>query len=340
MTRRLLLASLLMLALPHAANAMTLWAATTGVDAAQCGSLTMPCRSINKALALAHDGDTIIVLPGRYGAPEETPAPGCPAPCLVNVNKRVTVTSRDGASSVLLDGVGGAITDVVDITADGVVFGRRGRGLTLMRGANGLNLAAGVSRVTVMGNVATANTSNGFVIQGDHAVVSGNRATGNGLTGFTISDTAHTLTGNYAAGNSIGVGTSPAAIQGFGVSGTDHELTGNIATDNFNGFTIDGSNNHLSGNAAIANGGPGVLVIGDTGLSFVRGSIYGNGSRDTGGIPGCGILSFAPGAVDATGNFWGAATGPGTDPADRVCAVTGSVTTAPFATREIRVRAP
>ena len=54
----------------------------------------------------------------------------------------------------------------------------------------------------------------------------------------------------------------------------------------------------------------------------------------------CGVSNHAVPALDATNNYWGAATGPGADPADEVCDPVGDGTTivAPFATKPFSVK--
>jgi hypothetical protein len=48
----------------------------------------------------------------------------------------------------------------------------------------------------------------------------------------------------------------------------------------------------------------------------------------------CGMLNNSNGALVATNNYWGAATGPGADPADQICNGFGSsTTTSPHATK-------
>jgi parallel beta-helix repeat protein len=139
--------------------------------------------------------------------------------------------------------------------------------------------------------------------------------------------------GNLAAGN---------APHGFAVFDSNHTLSGNIAIDNALGFTIaDGSTNILlTGNAALGNLAPGVLIgggaTGVTNVSVIKGSIFGNDNAAN-----CGLQNDSSSAINATGNFWGAMTGPGPDPADLVCDTGGGTTTfAPFATREVNPRSP
>jgi hypothetical protein len=75
-----------------------------------------PCRTISQAIALARPGDKIIVGPGRYGdldgdghfgeAGEESAPIGCD--CVIDVDRAVSIESRDGQSVTILD-AGGAV---------------------------------------------------------------------------------------------------------------------------------------------------------------------------------------------------------------------------------------
>ena len=62
------------------AYAATLHVANNAVDSDTCGSLAQPCRSINKAISRAHDGDQIVVGPGSYLATQESSWPPGLAP--------------------------------------------------------------------------------------------------------------------------------------------------------------------------------------------------------------------------------------------------------------------
>jgi parallel beta-helix repeat protein len=333
MSRRLFLAALLVVSLPLAAEAATLWVATNGVDtvaAPECGKLTTPCRSINKALSLANDGDSITVLPGRYGLATE-PAPEPCLNCLINVHKRVTITSRDGASETIIDAAG-VSGDAVIITANKVNFGRRLKGFSLVNaGAAGLAVAGGVTGAMIVGNQAGSN-SVGFEITGVGAEVTANRSGGNTFSGFSVRGSSNELMGNLAAGNGLG----------FAVFDSGHTLNGNIAIDNGDGFNIfDGSANILlTGNAALGNIGPGVRIGGGTGvtnISVIKGSIFGN---DEGGI-NCGLLNESSATINAIMNFWGAAIGPSLNPGDSICnSGVGEITVDPVGKREVNPRSP
>src|SRR5258706_5326104 len=97
------------------AQAATKFVANNGIDSSVCGTTAATaCRSISQAIANAADGDVIVVGPGRYGDlnddgvfgdPGEEFFPG-PCGCMIQVNKSVTIISRDGAASTILDAAG------------------------------------------------------------------------------------------------------------------------------------------------------------------------------------------------------------------------------------------
>ena len=68
-------------------------------------------------------------------------------------------------------------------------------------------------------------------------------------------------------------------------------------------------------------------------------NLFGNNAGvSSSGFTNCGLLNDSGAQVTATGNFWGAAGGPGPDPADDVCNDGGSTTaTALFAATEFTV---
>jgi uncharacterized protein DUF1565 len=102
------LAPAVWLALVPAAGAATIYAAGNGLDGPNCGASATPCRSITRAMAKATDGDTIQVLPGRYGADlnsngisgepgEEVPSFGG----MLTIAKPLILISTDGAAATV-----------------------------------------------------------------------------------------------------------------------------------------------------------------------------------------------------------------------------------------------
>lgn len=355
------------------ARAATVFVGNDGVDAAACGIKAAPCRSINRGLAVATSGDTILVGPGVYGdldhdgvlsgAGEEHPNPlGFNCQCAIQIAKPVTVVSRDGAGETVID-IGGAKVNGVPL--DGVrlggaaVFGKPKKGFTVTGVAGGFTAAIRVHLLApgtrVSGNRAIANEGFGFTIEGIGSLVEGNRAFDNQSGGFVIAGNDNVIAGNLAERNGRGFGlngrghvlkgnSSSTNAIGFVVMALDTAsltLLGNVAIGNtFEGFAFLGDGHVISGNAAIGNGGSGMLFeeASSSTLTVTRNTFVGNGSGVGNGAPpsNCGIdVNTVSGAPLAVSkSYWGAPTGPGDDPADRAC---GRAATSPFATAEIKV---
>src|SRR5882757_7125751 len=98
------------------------YVANNGVDSANCGTQSMPCRSITRGMARAPSGSIIVVGPGRYGdlngdgkfdspgeeRPQKASIPsggGWPLEisCVVCILKPVHLVSSYGAESTLID---------------------------------------------------------------------------------------------------------------------------------------------------------------------------------------------------------------------------------------------
>ena len=296
--------------------------------------------------------------------------------CMIKVNKQLTIESRDGAGATVLDARGANI-DVVRIQVSGVIFGKKKKGFTLTHGAEGLFINNGTNGVRVESNLAITNSFDGFNFFGSGHVLNGNTASGNGSSGFGFSGSGHLLSNNIASANdSSGFEFSGSGhvlsgniaranvSTGFGIIGSGHLLTGNLASgndsdgfaffggngnvlsgntavDNTNdGFAFNGTGHLLTDNSAVGNQAKGISVVGSgSSATITKNNIFGNhGSCGPG--DNIGLRNGSGGAINATNNFWGAATGPGADPADDICnAGAGSSTTvAPFATKEFKVK--
>jgi hypothetical protein len=362
MTIRALTAlSVLSCVLATAASAATLHVANNGLDGADCGPKTAPCRSITRAIANAAPGDTIAVGPGRYGdldrdgtlgePNEEGPAAGT----VLLVDKPVSVVSTSGAVWTIID-VAGFNRTGVRITAAGARFGKAKKGFTLFDSSGaGLAVEESATNVVVEGNLAVA-TGTGFfagfdaanaLLQGNVAsanqagfglfangtgVARGNLAVANDATGFSInSDGTKRCEGNVALGNGA-----------FGFQAGLHEavvLTGNVAAGNNQGvFAGNGDSVTVTGLAALANVEGGVHNQGTTAMTVSASNVVGNGAKTFSGRTNCGTIDEAL-PLTATNVFWGAATGPGADPADDACDVVSGVTTvAPFAAKAFKIK--
>ena len=347
--RLILTAALGAVAIAVPAAAATLYVANNGADSPSCGVKEDPCRSISRAIANAIAGDTLIVGPGRYGDldgdsdfddPGEETGPGQGCACAVFVSKRLTIQSRDGAATTIVDGAGVQGRSVVRIApaASGTVFGKKRKGFTIRNGGIGILTDGGVNGATITSNIATANGGSGFIILGSTGVqITGNLATGNGLTGvggqgFDVSGNNHVLSGNVSTANN-GNGFTLTVF-------SSTTVTGNVASANvFRGFSLNDGPYLFKGNSAIGNLGSGIATFGGATGVVTKNNAFGNNAVVEFGLTNCGIRNFS-GALDASKNFWGAATGPGPDPADDACASGGgtTITTAPFATKEIKVK--
>ena len=305
-----------------AVHARTLNVANNGMDSPACGALSAPCRSIIRAIATALEGDTIKVGPGRYGdlngngifgeAGEEAAEVGGGCSCMIKINKRLTLRSSDGAAVTVLD-VSGIEIRAVLIEADGVVFGGRGRGFTITNAGSTGVVVYNANDVTVVGNIAIHNGLNlndGFLFIGNGHTISENIALGNIRAGFNIGGSGHTISDNAASGNFFGFDLS--------FSG---QFTHNVASSNgdVGGIIINNAGIiEIRRNAIIGNRGIGIQVF-SRDATITENNIFGNGTTRS----NCGLLNVSGTALMAPKNFWGAASGPGPDPADAVDAACG-----------------
>lgn len=365
---------------PAVAAGATLYVANNGVDDLSCGPEGQaPCRSIGRAIAHASAGDTIVVGPGVYGdinrneQVDPTVTPGEESPLLVplftcptlsvsanlaliQIDKPLTIVSRDGAASTVID-AGGQFPEnyiAVNVAADGVVFGKRGKGFTLRNATVGVWVDPGVADAAVQGNLAECQM--GFVAgsceQGgamaSGTVFKGNTSEPDSLVGFLVSDNSAVVSGNLA---------KASFFAGYLVlAGADTVITKNLAVDGLGaGFLVSATAAGapaFNRNAAVGNMDAGLLLgsAGDAAMEVTleKNSFFANGVHSSFSAANCGLAIQNPGpqtlTVNADGNYWGAATGPGTDPADAAggSCVAGPVTLnlTEWAASEIRVKPP
>jgi parallel beta-helix repeat protein len=313
---------------------------------------------------------------GDFGDAGDEPAEiGTGCNCVIHVDKPLVLVSRDGAGATLVDGTGIPSPDLVRVDAAGSTFGKRKHGFTLRRAADA-GFRSSAARVNVAGNVALLGSGNGFEVFGDGSSVVGNRAVDNDAQGFNVQFTDGVIRDNFALGNaSNGFSadgnntiTGNTAIEnggdGFHLNGRDSVLQGNAALGNGKtGFNLSGGNlltgsiasgNHrgvelddddvVTKNAIVSNEGVGIVDRDGNGGQVTKNSIFGNHFATDDLIVGgnCGVLLGV--AVQTapllSQNFWGSAAGPGSDPADALCTFAPlSVTTAPIAVKEIKVKA-
>ena len=345
------------------ANAASVRVASNGIDTNSCGSASKPCRSISRAIANAKTGDAILVGPGRYGDIDNDGDfldPGDEAAntsdgCIVCIRKAVRISSTAGAAATVIDAGGTQIpglTNVVIIYADNTEFGAEYRGLTIANSAYyGLQvLSAG--NVQVVGNVALNNLEVGFIFATQNGKIraSYNIATGGGM-GFMVTRGSSSalgfaeLTKNTATGNTQG---------GYSVFGSDvphtaiHKLVANISSHNSNGISTSDAGTLIRSNVVSANGSGIIIntrdtliesnaIVGNDTYAIIFTPDAGTGNRVAGnnifgnGQPTCAFYNESGDFVQASNNYWGAATGPGTYPADVVCSLATS-NVLPFAT--------
>jgi len=313
---------------PVALEAGTLRVASNGIDSGTCGGRSAPCRSISQAIANAFDGDRIVVGPGVYNPGVEGTDAGCV--CMIKIDKSLRVVSRDGAEVTVID-VARADFRGVMIMADGVVFGKRNKGFTITNSLRAaLILTGNPSNVKVQSNVAINNGANGndaFQFEGFSHTVKGNKAINNARGGFVASGEDYIVTGNLATGN----------LQGFDVRFSGRFTRNAIIGNNLDGLLINTSGIGLviRHNDIIGNQQHGI-VIGQPFAGIIKkNNIFGNATL----AGSFGLVNTSGGVVNAPRNFWGAASGPGSDPADEVFDGAGSTTIVdPVATKEFNIR--
>lgn len=360
MSRQMLRSSLtavVFLALAASAQSATLYVANNGVDGPACGPKKSPCRSISQAVNThAADGDKIVVGPGGYGdlngngtlgdSPgEETGGFGC----VLLIGRRVSLTSSDGAAVTVIDGRLDATSCNIGIAVDGTQFGKPGKGFTVTNtaSANGSGIVINATNVQVQGNqvVATGMGSSTFNVGGPGTFL--------GIGIQTVDSTQTILIeANQVIGWSVGIYPLGAgktvrknvlSLNNDGILGvTAGDVTGNIALVNGVGIGVGLTANGV-GNAVYGNLYAGLTVNATpyTGV-LEKNDFVANGFPTFSGEPNCGVWVPGPSVstvVAVPNNYWGVATGPGADPGDVACSA-GTITTAPFATKPFKVKAP
>jgi hypothetical protein len=309
-TRQSLLIMLgLVLAAPAIAPAvpLTMRVTTTGVDGPTCGTAT-PCRTIARAIANAATGDTIQVGPGLYGDldGDGIADPG-EEPQFIFVNKAVKILSDLGASSTLIRGTSFWITTTgvtlgqlgngfwvttpsIPVIVDGSIDGNPAR-LDVRIGGNVIELDS-----DVFAGIFAANTRGRI----EHNRVVGRRTCWNG---YYFTNSWDLITKNVAMGCHVGIhhdaGSPTARLvrnTAIGNTGAGYEVV--MAAE-------------FTGNVAVENG-IGAIVSSDQ-IPLFRDNTF--AANDT----NCGVRNDSPLPINAANNYWGAATGPGTDPADQLC---------------------
>jgi parallel beta-helix repeat protein len=346
-----LIAGLLGGVVPAPAVAVVRYVANTGVDGADCGPITSPCRSISRAIALAASGDRIVVGPGRYGDVDRDSHFGSPGDeavasfcggCLA-ITKVVTVESSAGAAATIIEIWNAAV--VVAINATGAVFGKHDKGFTVK--GPGTGIWAMADDVTVQGNHVTAG-ERGILVERDKGVplpVDANdrllenvitcpQGTGRETLGIEV-----VVSGVAVSGNVI-----RSCTDGITVDGNDTVISDNHVVDNVRGIVVSAGANTTIRRNVLAGHEQAAVYVGTFGTSDPTAvTLTSNNFADNGVFPdptagpNCAVVNFTPDLVNAERNFWGAASGPGPDPADRSCPTAGLIDTAPYLTRAVTI---
>lgn len=336
---------------PPAHGATTRYVASNGTDSTlcgfpvingfTCGAKESPCRSISCAIREAAAGDTIIVGPGRYGDVtrdgaldddgDEFGSSGCD--CMLSINKGVRVHSSDGAAATVIDARNVAVNTNVRIIAQNAEFGKPGGGfmVTATGSANGDGLVIDSADVAVRGNQVIGEMEgalNGKVGILVPTAVSGVLIQGNQVVGWNEGIHSNGL-GTIIRKNKVALNHSGIDVEESAV------VVGNVSVDNSLGIELNDTASAV-GNAAIGNHDGLSLNSSFSGGPIEKNNWFGN----FGGISNCGLRSFTSSDVLAARNYWGAATGPGPDPADALCENgSGTTTVTPFATVPFKVKA-
>ena len=341
----------------------TVHVANNGLDTATCGSRATPCRSIGRGVDRASAGDTVLVGPGKYGDLDENGLLGGPGeevssgPAAVRIGKPIRVVSSAGAALTVID-AGGSQWWTVDVDADGVTFGVVGGGFTLV-GNQFYGLSCdGNTNVRIAGNIASGSPAHGFLVTSTGFIeLSDNIAHHNVGAGFIVSSMTEAnrlvMRNNQSYSNGIGIvsasyGRHEIAYnevsnnKGVGIS-VDHApsfihhniVTGNdmgIASNSWSPDRLPTAGPVLYRNSLIGNTRFGIMVVAGPPVrtTVKENNFFGNGvSTDEFG-KNCGLANFTGETLNAVNSYWGAATGPGPEPADVACG-NDPVVTAPFA---------
>jgi hypothetical protein len=247
---------------------------------------------------------------------------------MLALNKAVSLISSDGAASTVIDArsVVDVNTNVLLIT-DGGEFGRPAKGFTVTNtgSPSGSGIAIDSNGVSVRGNqvvnledglagIVTVDSPGVVLIDGNQVIgwlFDGIHTRGNGKT-VRKNQVSLSGTGIFAAGSTTVVGNVVTLCRDGIVTLTYATAIGNSTHGNDDGFYVPGPS--FSGR-------------------IEKNNVFGNLD--------CGLDNRKVPGLLAQNNYWGAATGPGGDPADDVCNQgAGTTTVIPFATKPFKVKAP
>ncbi len=313
---------------------------------------------------------------GAYDAGDEGPRTAGRTG-LLQIEKSVRVLSTHGAELTVIDFGPSALSPraVVGINTSGVYFGGVGKGFTLVgEDTVGIRVEGTRRNWRIAGNIVSGFNGMGIYVYavGDAVTISDNlvvRNAGRGLfvnvrrpSGATgpIHIDRNTLRDN---GSPVRLVATNATFSGNVIDGGRslgvEVLAGSAAIVMERNFFIGNSGGAIDIVQRLSDTAPPIIerfalntVVGNAGFGvrergraidrLEQNNIYGNGYG--GGVaptvPNCGLVvdgGYPGGNVIATNNFWGAATGPGRNPADNAGAASGcgaasaSTVVAPFA---------
>jgi len=207
--------------------------------------------------------------------------------------------------------------------------------VTNPRATSGFGIAIDAKQVKVRGNQVIGDSRAAppgtgiLTIEGNPGpmLIEGNQVMLWGLAGIAARGAGKTVGKNQVSLNGDGID-----VQG------PSSATDNVVSGNSQGIRLS-TTGRAVGNAVYGNGVIGLFLPGPPFSGTIAGNnISGNGEL----FPGnCGLENDGVLGLMAANNYWGAPTGPGPNPADDVCNLTGGTTiTAPFATTPFRVKAP
>jgi hypothetical protein len=332
------------------AQAGKLYAANNGVDSADCGEKSNPCRSISHTVTRGSSGDQIVVGPGVYGDINndgdleddgEENALGTDE-AMISISSAIKLFSRDGAKSTVIRGVS-TKSFAVYLKSSEVLLGKNKRGFTITGGSKAALFVEG-SNTSISANKLYSNDGHGILVG---CIPSDDENTDPDFRGFSSSGTLqhnilnhNGMSGAYfcentASWNLSNNESSHNSAHGAYLQGANHSSTRNVFTDNaLNGMRIlgapsltvlktvidangssgvsigDSPNSTLKKSSIIGNTGTGVFI--SEGVTISKSNILGNLPTDNtgGGYLNCGVFDNTSDEGQLNQNYWGSADGP------------------------------
>ena len=306
-----------------------------GSDAAGCGTVNVPCRTLLFAITQVPVNGTILLKPGRYGFTMVGPPPGP----MMDVNKAgVTVKAHGGFGTAVIFGNGTALlgTSADSVTVQGLVF--QGTNLNVGLVQSGPNGRAydnvflksrmspgymGLAYRNVFGEGGIEGIGQFVAGLQNNQVFGGNRGINFfvNMIGPPPPFAPANFQGNAVIGTTTdGYGFNAGQLSGAVLTSGANYSVGNESGILFGPLAVD--THRLFGFHVIGNRVYGVRVL-QNATSMTSFNIFGNGEVPNANYPaGCGVITQGnpAAAQDLKNNFWGVSTGPGAlNPADAYC---------------------